>query len=462
VISPSPHPPRYATPRDPTRPTLGPSVAKVARALGRQLMPWQAQVADTALELDTDTGEWAYGVVVVTVPRQAGKTTLTLPVTVHRGLTVPDARTWYTAQRRQDARDVFMDGAKLLRRSPLRTRLKIRESNGSEAYNWPTGAQHGIFAPGEDALHGKTNALVVVDEAWWFDALRGAALEQSIFPTFATVAGQLWIVSTAGTAESEWLRGYVDRGRAGTPRLAYFEWSVPDTGPVDPDTVWAHHPAVGYTLRRQAVEDAYRQMEPAGFARAWGNRWTTTAETVIAGPVWTAGARLVELPTSGVVMAYDIAVDGTDATVCAAWSTPAGVHVEVAAHGPGYSWVPGRLADLTARWSQPAIGHDTRGPAPDVADTAGKAGLPLSPFGGRDYAAACAAFLSGLESGAVTYTPHEALDAAAAAASRRPLGDAWVWARRGAPASISALVAATLAAWTTTHQPTQAPPPTIW
>ena len=426
-------------------------------------MPWQDQVVDTALEIDTDTGELAYEIVVLTVPRQAGKTALVTPVVVHRGLTMRDTRTWYTAQRRQDARDVFMDGAKLIRRSPLRQHVKIRESNGSEAYNWPTGSQHGIFAPGEDALHGKSNALVIVDEAWWFSGLRGAALEQSILPTFATVPGQLWIVSAAGTAESEWLRGYVERGRAGgSPELAYFEWSIPDTGPVDPDVVWAHHPAAGYTLRRRAVETAYNAMEPAGYARAWGNRWTTTTETVIAPAVWTAGARLVELPTSGVVMAFDVAVDGTDAAVAAAWPTATGVHVEIAAHGPGYSWVPGRLADLARRWSPPAIGHDTRGPAPDVADAARSAGLPLSPFGGREYAAACASFLTGLSDGTITYTPHEALDAAAGAASRRPLGDAWVWARRGAPASISALVAATLAAWTTTHQPTQAPPPTIW
>ena len=38
-------------------------------------MPWQRQVADVALELD-DAGRFAYPLVVITVPRQSGKTTL--------------------------------------------------------------------------------------------------------------------------------------------------------------------------------------------------------------------------------------------------------------------------------------------------------------------------------------------------------------------------------------------------
>ena len=39
---------------------------------------------------------------------------------------------------------------------------------------------------------------------------------------------QLWVVSTAGTASWEWLRGKVDAGREAPQgrRTAYFEWSA--------------------------------------------------------------------------------------------------------------------------------------------------------------------------------------------------------------------------------------------
>jgi hypothetical protein len=48
--------PLFATPRDPSRDTLGGAVATIAEQLGTPLMPWQRQVADVAMELDPATG----------------------------------------------------------------------------------------------------------------------------------------------------------------------------------------------------------------------------------------------------------------------------------------------------------------------------------------------------------------------------------------------------------------------
>ncbi len=96
-------PPRYATLRDPGRPTLGGQVADVAEALGTPLMAWQRQVADTALEVDPATGRLAYREVGLTVPRQQGKTTLELAVMVHRCRTWARSRVLYAAQTRLHA-----------------------------------------------------------------------------------------------------------------------------------------------------------------------------------------------------------------------------------------------------------------------------------------------------------------------------------------------------------------------
>src|SRR5690348_15325275 len=75
--------PRWSTPRNPTRPTLGPALAAIANELGQPLMPWQRLVADVGLEL-TDDGRPAYREVVFTVPRQSGKTTVILGWAVQR------------------------------------------------------------------------------------------------------------------------------------------------------------------------------------------------------------------------------------------------------------------------------------------------------------------------------------------------------------------------------------------
>ena len=51
--------------------------------MGRAFMPWQAQAADVALEVDPATGLFVYSTVGITVPRQSGKTTLTGAIAEH-------------------------------------------------------------------------------------------------------------------------------------------------------------------------------------------------------------------------------------------------------------------------------------------------------------------------------------------------------------------------------------------
>src|SRR5205809_710682 len=71
-------PPRWATPRRADRISVGDGVDTVARLLRMPLLPWQRVVADVAGELVDGGGRFAYPLVVVVVPRRAGKTALTL------------------------------------------------------------------------------------------------------------------------------------------------------------------------------------------------------------------------------------------------------------------------------------------------------------------------------------------------------------------------------------------------
>jgi hypothetical protein len=80
---------------------------------------------------------------------------------------------------------------------------------------------------------------------------------QAIGPTRATRTGaQVVIVSTAGTADSTWLRTFADRGRAGDPRRLLPGWSLPDDAePMDLDAVAPAHPAIGRTIDRAFLEE---------------------------------------------------------------------------------------------------------------------------------------------------------------------------------------------------------------
>lgn len=456
-------------------------MAQLAAALGTPLQPWQRQVVDVALEVLPD-GSWAYRTVTVSTPRQSGKTTLVGPVHLHRAMT----RRWttfLTAQKRQDARATWLDVAKRLGKSPLAPYATVRESNGSEVVEWPSGGSFAPFAPSEDALHGKANELVTVDEGWAFDLAQGVALEQAIGPTFTTTAGQLWMPSTAGHGGSHWLRGYVDRGRAAVEAdhregHAHFEWALTPLdaqrvaqlldddqhGPAV-DVVLASHP--GRLVKRAAVlEDAHR-MSPDQFLRAYGNVWTEAQDRVIPAHVWDAAAVQAHpaqpLPGS-LALAFDVAVDRSDAAVLAAWrDTPGGtMRVEVIDHREGSSWLTGELRRLAERWRPVGIGYDRAGPGVAVADELARGGLTLQPTNGAEYAAACVAFLSAVTDRRLAHPARPSLDDAVGAAATRPLGDGgWAWARRASSSSIAPLVAATLACWTYDHRPAPAPRPVI-
>lgn len=455
---------------------------------GKRLMPWQQRVLDVGTEVMPD-GSWAYRTIIVTVQRQAGKTTLLGPKNVHRCLIRRDAKTWLTAQTRQDARDTWADIAKMVARSPLANRVDARRSNGSEELSFPTGSTFRVFAPTEASGHGKANESVDVDEAWAFDAEQGAALEQAVIPTFTTTGGQLWIVSTAGTVESAWLRDYVDRGRDAVDAgrrdtIAYFEWSLDDeqvltvTAGLDPDAtdkeraaafeaILSRHPAHGHTMRVDVLEQAVATMAPGEVVRAYGNVWTATVDRVIPEHLWLARKASKWQHAVGhgatIALGFDVAIDRSDAAIIAAWRDhpAAPMRVEVVDHRPGDAWLADRVVELRDTWRPLAVGHDDSGPARDVGDELRRRGVELVSMNAREMATGCAAFLSAIRNGRFEHHGQPALDDAVEVAAQRPLGDGWAWARRTSAGSIAPLTAATVAMWAYDHRPTPAARPVI-
>ena len=478
---------RYATPRTPDRPTYGADIARVGEAVGFPFMPHQRLIADVTSEIvpDPETASgyrWAYGVVVITIQRQAGKSTMVGPVAHHRSLIVPDGLSWITAQTGHDARDLWLDMAKFLERSALASAARIRRANGTESVTWRNGATFRPFPPVEEAMHGKANQLVVVDEAWAFDDEAGTALEAAITPTFTTTGGQLWIVSAGGTARSSWLLRHVLAGRAAatagvTEGIAYFEFGIPVelaatvAAGVGPDVedealeaattaILEHHPAAGYTLRRDALITAARSMKPQEFLRAYGNLWTPGGERVVPAALWEAGARDPATawppPAAAPALGFAASPDHRDAAIVAAWRDGPGLpwRLDVVDAREGTAWLHDRLIEVITRNRPAAIGHDKAGPALDVA-----AELALTLAADRDlaavelvgtstseYAAACARLLREVVAGGLTHPGQADLDNAVAVAARRIIGDGvWAWGRLKSGGSIAALEAATVA-----------------
>jgi len=184
----------------------------------------------------------------------------------------------YSAQDRIHARLKWEDDhVATLERSPFAGEFKVRYQRGDEAIRWDNGSRHGITAPGEKAGHSEVLDLAVADEAW---GLEDSKLEQGLSPTMVTrPQPQLWVVSTAGTHRSAYLRGKVDAGRARVgaghrSSVAYFEWSaVEGSDPADPATWWATMPALGHTVTEATIAAEFERLDLADFCRAYLNWW---------------------------------------------------------------------------------------------------------------------------------------------------------------------------------------------
>lgn len=480
-------PARYATPRTPTRATFGAQVAVVSAALGEPLMPWQQQVADVALELDDERpGQWRYRTVVVTVPRQSGKTTLLRAVRVHRAISRPHQTILMTAQRGKDARKQWtkMHERVTSPASPIRQHAHVRRSAGTEALTFPNRSSVSPFAPTPTSVHGDTVHLVDIDEAWAFGSEDGTALLEAVRPTqIAVPSRQLWIVSTAGTLASTMLREYVDRGRASvsdpSSRLAYFEWSAPDGADIyDPEVVAGFHPAAGFT---QPLEDLMAEATAGGddpdkarsaaavWRRSYCNLWAETeAPSEIDLDQLAATARLDPdtLPPHGeAVLGYEVAWDRSGASLWVGWRDDDGDRVvRLWQSAPGMTWVAEAVREAVRRLDPRAVVADDGGPTRLVtSDLTSDEDDPVDvqPLRARDVSAATTGLLHALELGTFDHDGADTLTEQARGARLKSMGDLQVWDRRGSTGAIDAVIGLTVVLWGVDHGVDRSPAPAI-
>lgn len=414
-------------------------------------MPWQRLVVDVGLEVEPD-GTPAYREVVVTVPRQSGKTTLVLAIQVDRCIAWGSPqRCAYTAQTGQDARKKLLDDqVPMLERSPLWAAVaKVNRAQGNEGVVFRTGSRIDVLASTETAGHGKTLDLGVIDEAFAdYDDRR----EQSMLPAMLTrPSAQLLVPSTAGTDASTFLWRKVELGRraveAGrTDAIAYFEWSASDDADPDDPAVWfGCMPALGITQPLGAVQHARATMSDGEFRRSMLNQWTRNDERAIPASIWDAVCSPDVVPVDPLKLAVEVSPERESASlvVCGHGDRRA---VELVDHRPGVSWVVERVAQVVDR-SGAEVVVDAGGPAGALLADLDDAGVNVTRVGARDVVQACGAFFDGLSDGSISVRTNDVVSRAAAAVSRRKVADAWAWSRSSVGGvDVTPIMAASLAA----------------
>lgn len=354
-------------------------------------MPWQSLVADVGGEIDPLTGLPAYREVVVTIPRQSGKTTLFLSWQVNRCV----SRRWkhpqrsaFTAQTGKDARDKWIDELfPLIRNSALKSlvsskgsRLEINEGMGNECIRFKTGSLIRLLSTSTSSGHSKTLHQAVMDEVWHDTDDRR---EQGLRPAMITIQdAQLLVCSTAGTEDSVVLNRKVEAGRAAVEAdtgegVAYFEWSAPKGwDPEDEASYFTFMPALcpkppcrcaprgerwrhTITLAALRAERAAMEKIPGEFKRAYGNIKTGQTDEiwqVISKNDWENAGDPESQAKDPVVFSINTTWERTHTTIVATGARDDdNLHTVVVEHRVHGSWAVPRMVALAKKWKPAAV-----------------------------------------------------------------------------------------------------------
>ncbi len=273
-------------------------------------------------------------------------------------------------------------------------------------------------------------------------------------------------------------------------RLAYFEWSaLADPGPEPPSTdddhpAWeeAHrqaliesNPALGFRLTEEGAGTERGAMLHEDYARERLGIFPddiTATESAFEDHHWPACLAPDSKTTGKLAVAFEVSLDRRWSQVgIAGRSIDGAVHVGITDNRPGTGWVIARLLELQQELQPSAIVCNPGGPAGGLLPEAVKAGLHIGlpdpetgtvkALTGTDYKQACQSAYDAIVEHRWRHLGQTVLDVAVGSATKRTVGDAFVFDRRGAT-DISPFITVTMAAWAFGRMPKTPPPPSTY
>lgn len=476
--------PRMATAPANFLSSSGQEAIELARMAGLMLDPWQAHVLDVGLR-EREDGNWSAFEVAVNVPRQNGKGGIIEARELAGLFLLGERLILHSAHEFKTSIVAFRRIEQLIMGCPdLRKRvLRVRRTTGEEAIELVTGQVLRFLARSGGSGRGFTGDCNILDESM----ILGDDAMGALMPTMSAVANpQIWYLGSAGIGAPSVQLGRLRRRCQAAqesgepdPSLAYFEWSVEphraECGPdctehdgTDDRAAWAKsNPALGIRITESHVRNERASLGSGGiFERerlGVGVYPSDEADTwqVIGEDAWRALADASSVPDEPVVFAIDMTPERSHVCIAVAGQWRGGTHVESVAHQPGTGWLKERVRELTKKWEPRCWVIDEGGPAgsligdltdalkvdPDDESDDPKLLAPVVRAKTRDVVQATGQFYDAVTEQSLSHLDQAPLSAALAGAQKRPLGDAWAWARRIVSVDISPLVAATLAKW---------------
>lgn len=424
--------------------------------LGLTLMPWQRWALIHLLELKVGGG-YRFRTVLVLVARQNGKTTLMQVLALWRMFVDIDSPTGLvigTAQNLDIAEEAWQGAVDMAEGTPeLAAEIAhVDRASGKKALRLTTGQRYKVAAASRRGGRSLSGDLVMLDELREHQTWESwAAVSKT---TMARPDPQICGFSNAGDLSSVVLAHLrqaaltsIKEGDTGSP-IGLFEWSAPDGCALDDRAGWAQaNPALGHTIIELAIEAALATDPENVFRTEILCQWVDSLADYPIDPVLWA---LLEDPSSQLVgemvFAFDVTPSRDFGAIAVAGRRKDGLlHVEVVEVRAGTGWIVDRLAGLVRAHDAGAVVLEEASPAGSLLVDLKDAGVPVTALGGREVAQACGQFFDMVAEKGLRHLGQEEMASALLGAAKRPLSDAWAWARRVSTTNISPLVAASLA-----------------
>lgn len=439
-----------------------PSVRDKCRDLGISFQLWQDGAGRIILAKRTD-GKYAASVggVVISIPRQVGKTFLLGGIAFALSMLFPNLTVLWTAHRLRTANETFTSMQGFALRKKIRPYVaKIVRGSGEEEIRFKNGSRilFGARERGFGLGFAEVDVLVF-DEA---QRLTEAAIDDMVPATNQSrqAAGALLLFT--GTPPRPADPGEVFRRKRSEclsgedEDTAYIEFSADrDANPDDWRQVAKANPSYPKYTPREAIKRMRKNLGIESYMREGLGIWDEDGSVLpgwgsLVAQEWSQHPAALALAVSvdrdwaciGVVSDDEIPVLGI----------PVSAGDDEPLHRPGVDWVVKEATRLYERHGLPVAG-DEGGPASGLLDDLEEAGVPVVRAKLPDYLDACARLFDLVQARDVAHLGPDdpVLQEAVAAASRRTVSDRWAWARKYG--DITALEAVTLAMWAREHDP---------
>lgn len=415
---------------------------------------WQRRVLEAFLGYRAD-GRFAASRCGFCVPRQNGKNGI-LEVIELFHMVMLGRRILHTSHQMKTSRQAFVrlceyfDGDRYPEMAALVKR--IRSTNGQEAVLLKNGGSCEFIARSKKSGRGFTVDTLVMDEAQEMSEDALAALLPTISASPSGNPQQIILGTPPGPSDDGDVFTRVREAgvSGGDDKLAWLEWSAPDSPDLDDPEVWAAaNPALGIRLNMETLQDERAIMDDVTFMRERLGMWSTAdSARVIPLADWDECSNPNFVDAGGpVALAVDVNPGRDAASIVACGDTAAGEPwldvVETRRGTP--DWLVDRVVGICERENVRAVMVDRKSPAAPIIDVLKRRGVRVTETNADNMATAAALFYDSVLSHSLVHLDQPLLNVAVGAARRRRIGDAWGWSRKDTQSDITPLVAATLA-----------------